>query len=180
MLPSRIKLGTTTTNQGTSQSVNFVKFIMGECRIVLHAGPALFIVVEQHSQRSIQAGTDVVLRHLNREERITDDILDRFFLLTNQAQERSMIVGREEHEAARPYHSFDFRPDFLDIFTSGKRLVSFWAELSQLLFEDFNNLVKWLLGHHANVLDGDACDIHRIGSLSSQSRSVVKKAAADN
>ena len=34
--------------------------------VIFYAGPSGFILVEQHSQRSIQARSNVVLRHLER------------------------------------------------------------------------------------------------------------------
>src|SRR6516162_1889466 len=42
-----------------------------------------------------------------------DYILERFFLLTGQAQERAVIAGLKEHETARSHHGFDLRSDLL-------------------------------------------------------------------
>ena len=41
-------------------------------------------------------------------------------LRPGQAQEHSVIAGPEEHEAARPRHCFEFRPDFLGVFPCAK------------------------------------------------------------
>ena len=91
-----------------------------------------------------------------------------------------MVAGPEEHEAAWPHHRFDFRPYFLHVFPCDERLVYLRVELPQLLFEGFDNPVKWFVGHHSNVVDRDASDIHRVTSLGRQSRLVVKKVAAED
>jgi hypothetical protein len=106
-------------------------------------------------------------------QRIADQILDRFFLLAGQAKQRAVVAGPEQHEAAGPYHRFDFLPDFFHSFPSGERLVYLGIEFTQLLFEGSGNLVKWFVGHRSNVVYRNAGDFHWITSLGRQSRSVV-------
>ena len=60
--------------------------------VVLHTGLSVFVLVEQHPQRCIKAGPDVMLGHLDGEERIANEILDRFFLLADQGA--GVIHGR--------------------------------------------------------------------------------------
>src|SRR5262245_25111362 len=54
--------------------------------VVLHAGLSFLVLVEQHAQWGIKPGPDVVPRHLEGEQRVADDVLDRPALLPGQAQ----------------------------------------------------------------------------------------------
>jgi len=118
-----------------------------------------------------------VLGHLDGEQWIAHEVLNRLFLLAGQAQERSVVAGPEEHEATRPTIA-SISPWLSPHLPCGERLVYLRVEMPQLLFKGFGNLVKSLVGNHLNVIDYDARDIHRLTSLGRQTRFVVANDAA--
>ena len=74
--------------------------------IVLHASLYRLVLVKQDTQRCVQARSKVVLRHLEGEQGIADDVLHRLPLLAGEPQQRSVIVRGEQHEAARSRDCF--------------------------------------------------------------------------
>jgi hypothetical protein len=69
------------------------------------------VLVDEQPERGIEARPNVVLRHLDCEERIAEEVLDRFLGLADKAEECSVVAGPKEHEAARPGHPLEPGPD---------------------------------------------------------------------
>jgi hypothetical protein len=76
--------------------------------VVFHTRLAMFGLIDEHSQRGVKAGPDVVSRHLESEQGISKQILDRLSLLAGEAKESTVIGGPEEHEPARAFIALIF------------------------------------------------------------------------
>src|ERR1700722_12071802 len=79
--------------------------------VVLDASLPSLVPVDEHPQRGIEACPNVVPRHLDGEQGVAEEVLDRFLCLAGEVEERSVVAGPEEHEAARPGHPFERGPD---------------------------------------------------------------------
>jgi NADPH2:quinone reductase len=75
-----------------------------------------------------------VLRHLEGEQRISQDVLDHLALLAGEAKQYPVVVRGEQHEAARPDHRLDLRPGpfgvpVLSLLTRRKRLLIYSIQM---------------------------------------------------
>src|SRR5262245_40210578 len=71
-----------------------------------------------------------------------------------------MVVGAEQHEAARPGHRLDLRPGPLSVPARCERLVHARLEPPQLSLEGARHFIEGLLRRHANMVNGDASGVH--------------------
>src|SRR5262249_56167573 len=115
--------------------------------------------------RGLQARPDVVLRHLEGEQRVANDILDRLALLPGEAQQCPVVLRAEQHETARPGHRLDLGPCSHSVSTCSECLIHVRLEAPQLPLEGRGHVPEWLVAFESNVVHRDTRIVHPTSSI---------------
>src|SRR5665213_3807743 len=132
--------------------------------VILHTRFSFVVLVDQYPQWGVQARSNVVLRHLEGEDRVANDVLDRLPHLAGEAQQRPVVRRAEQHEAAWTRQRCDLGLGLLGVIAGGSGSAHVAIEFAQLSLEHFRNFLERLVGRPSNMFHRKSRVIHRITS----------------